>query len=318
MTTRHRVGRLSGVFLSMALIAGACGSDEATETAASTTAAPTTTEATTTTVAAPPKTLPPVTAPEPIPPAPPEGMELVWSDEFDGDAINLENWTYDIGGWGWGNGEAQYYTDRPDNARIEDGLLIIEARQERFDDSYYTSARLKTQDRQQFRYGRIEARMKVPEGAGLWPAFWMLGSGFEEGSEDPARNWPNVGEIDVMEYIGREPDLVMGTIHGPGYSGALGLTTWHRPGADIADDFHTFAVDWDEEGIRWYFDGEQYAEKTPASLSGREWVFDQPFFIILNVALGGTLGGFISPELEFPVYMYVDHVRVYQRIDADQ
>ncbi len=242
-----------------------------------------------------------------------DGWELVWNDEFDGDEIDLANWTYDIGGWGWGNGEAQYYTDRSENARIEDGKLVIEARQEQFEDSYYTSARLKTQGLQEFRYGRIEARMQVPAGVGLWPAFWMLGSGFEEGSDEEARGWPFVGEIDVMEYIGREPDLVMGTIHGPGYAGAGGLTTWHRPGEQIAEDFHTFAVEWDEGGIRWFYDGEQYAEQTPAVMSGRDWVFDHEFFLIVNLAVGGQLPGPPALDLEFPVRLLVDHVRVFQR-----
>ncbi len=321
----HR--RIAIPMLAAALVLSACaGTATETEAATVTTAAlPATTQTsalpeTTTTPPPPPTTTTTIVVPEPMPIDPPEGYELVWSDEFDGDTIDLNNWTYDIGGWGWGNGEAQYYTDRPENARVENGLLVIEGREEQFEESYYTSARMLTQGLQEFQYGYIEARMKVPGGKGTWPAFWMLGSNFgREDLEDPSlAEWPTVGEIDIMEYTGKEPDLVLGTIHGPGYAGAGGLTTWNRLDFPVEDDFHTFAVDWDEEGIRWYFDGEQYAEKTPVSLSGREWVFDQPFFIILNVALGGTLGGFISPELEFPVYMYVDHVRVYQRIDADQ
>lgn len=254
--------------------------------------------------------------PDPVPLDETDGWQLVWQDEFSTDEINRDNWTYDIGGWGWGNGEAQYYTERETNARVEDGMLVIEAHQEQFEESYYTSARLKTQGLQEFRYGRIEARLKVPAGAGLWPAFWMLGSGFEEGSEDQSKNWPNVGEIDVMEYLGREPDLIMGTIHGPGYAGALGLTTWHRQDYDIADAFHTYAVEWDETGIRWFYDGEQYAEKTPDSLGNREWVFDNEFFMILNLAVGGNFPGPIDLELEFPVRLLVDHVRVYQQIPA--
>lgn len=244
----------------------------------------------------------------------PAGWELVWHDEFSGDEIDRSNWTYDIGGWGWGNGEAQYYTDRPDNARVEDGMLIIEARQERFEDSYFTSARLKTQGLREFRYGRFEARMKVPEGAGLWPAFWMLGAEFEEGHPDQSRNWPFVGEIDVMEYIGRQPDLIMGTIHGPGYSGALGLTTWNRRDEPIADEFHTYAVEWDETGIRWFFDGEQYAEQTPADVGDRDWVFDHEFFLIVNLAVGGQLPGPPALDLEFPLRLQVDHVRVFQPV----
>ena len=256
-----------------------------------------------------------IATPDPIPPDPPAGMELIWSDEFDGASIDEENWTYDIGGWGWGNGEAQYYTDRPENVRVQNGLLVIESRFERYENSYYTSARLKTQGLQEFRYGYIEARIKVPEGAGLWPAFWMLGANFDRDTENPNdSNWPDVGEIDIMEYVGREPDLVVGTIHGPGYAGAGGLTTWNRQDFPIADDWHTYAIDWDSDGIRWYFDGEQYAEKTPASVGDREWVFDQPFFIILNLAVGGTLAGPIALDLEFPRYVHVDHVRVYQEI----
>jgi len=255
-----------------------------------------------------------VDVPEPAPIDPPDGMELVWSDEFDGDGVDRSNWTYDIGGWGWGNGEAQYYTDRPENARVQDGLLVIELRQERFEDSYYTSGRLKSQGLQEFQYGRIEARIKVPNGAGTWPAFWMLGADFDQNAADPARQWPNIGEIDIMEYVGREPDLVVGTLHGPGYAGAGGLTRWNRQPEPIADEFHTFAIEWNEAGIRWFFNNEQYFELGPDSLEGREWVFDEEFFLILNLALGGTLGGNIALDLEFPIQYYIDHVRVYQPV----
>ncbi|MDJ0770515.1 MAG: glycoside hydrolase family 16 protein [Ilumatobacter sp.] len=315
---RHRLPvRAAAAFVAAAVVVAACGSDdsddpaaEAAEATTPSTAAPASTSAPETT-AAPTTTIAP---PEPIPPSPPDGMELVWSDEFDGPEIDLANWTYDIGGWGWGNGEAQYYTDRPENARIENGLLVIELRQEKFEESFYTSARLKTQGLQEFQYGRLEARIKVPPGKGTWPAFWMLGSGFEEGSEDPAKQWPTIGEIDIMEYVGRDPDLVLGTIHGPGYSGAGGRSTWFRQEHEIADEFRTFAIDWDENRIQWFYEGEMYAEIGPDDLAGLDWVFDQPFFFILNFALGGTLGGFISPELEYPMHYYVDYVRVYQDV----
>jgi beta-glucanase (GH16 family) len=248
----------------------------------------------------------PAATPIPVP----EGWELVWHDEFDGDTIDSANWTYDIGGWGWGNGEAQFYTDRAENARLEDGLLIIEARQEKYEDSYYTSARLKTQGLQSFQYGRIEARIKVPSGAGLWPAFWMLGSSFD------GTNWPDCGEIDIMEYVGREPDLIIGTAHGPGYSGALGMSQWNRQDYDIADEFHTYSIEWQAGQISWYYDGVEYFTLTSSDLSGREWVFDQPFFIILNLAIGGTLGGTISLDTAFPTQLQVDYVRVFQAVDA--
>lgn len=299
---------------------GACGgvsTTESTGSGPSTTtppAPPTTVPPTTTTPALPATT---IAAPEPIPIEPPEGFELVWNDEFDGDSIDPTNWTYDIGGWGWGNGEAQYYTDRPENARVENGLLVIEARQEKFEDSYYTSARLLTQGRQAFQYGRIEARIKVPGGGGTWSAFWMLGDSFGRDTADPTKsNWPGAGEIDIMEYVGREPDLVIGTIHGPGYAGAGGLTRWSRQDFDISQDFHIFAIEWDPDGIRWFFDDQLYSELGRDAVGDREWVFDQPFFIIMNVAIGGTLGGTISLDTEFPLYMYVDHVRVYQRVDT--
>jgi beta-glucanase (GH16 family) len=311
--------------LTCSLVLAACGSggDDAADVAATDPSPTTQTPAST----APPTTIAPTTiapttiaptttiaTPEPIPIEPPEGMELVWSDEFDGDAIDRANWTYDIGGWGWGNGEAQYYTDRPENSRTQNGLLVIELLQEKFEDKYHTSARLKSQGLQEFQYGRIEARIKVPKGAGTWPAFWMLGSDFEQDAPDPKNQWPNIGEIDIMEYVGREPDLVIGTLHGPGYAGAGGKSQWNRQEFDIGDDFHTFAVDWDDQGIRWFFDGEMYFEVGPSDLGGSEWVFDRPFFIILNLALGGTLGGNIALDLEFPIQYYVDYVRVYQPV----
>lgn len=238
---------------------------------------------------------------------PPEGYTLLWSDEFDGKEIDLKNWTYDLGAGGWGNGEAEYYTNRPENARIENGMLVIEALQEKYEGSYYTSARLKTQGLQTFQYGRIEARVKVPTGKGLWPAFWMLGANF------PTAGWPDCGEIDIMEYIGKEPDLIMGTAHGPGYSGALGITKWNRQTFNIADDFHTFAIDWQEGRIDWYFDGQLYHSVTREDVGQRQWVFDQPFFVILNLAVGGQLPGPIGLDVTFPKQYLVDYVRVFQK-----
>lgn len=241
----------------------------------------------------------------PIPSFP--GWNLVWHDEFDGKSIDNNNWTYDLGGGGWGNGEMEFYTSRPENARIENGNLVIEARFEKYEGSYYTSARLKTQGLQSFQYGWIEARLKVPAGAGLWPAFWMLGSNFN------GSNWPDCGELDIMEYIGREPDLIMGTMHGPGYSGVLGLTKWNRQDFNIADDFHTYAVEWNKDEISWFFDGVRYSTYTRSDIGDKEWVFDQPFFIILNLAVGGQLPGVVSPTTAFPAQLLVDYVRVYQR-----
>ncbi len=244
----------------------------------------------------------PAATPIPVP----EGWELTWHDEFDGKSIDPANWTYDLGGGGWGNGEVEYYTARPENARVEKGNLVIAALQEKYEGSYYTSARLKTQGLQTFQYGRIEARLKVPSGAGLWPAFWMLGADFN------GSNWPDCGEIDVMEYVGREPDLTMGTLHGPGYSGATGITRWNRQPYNIADDYHIYAVEWEPDQINWFYDGVQYHTVTRADVGDRKWIADHPFFIILNLAVGGQLAGPIGLKTTFPAQLLVDYVRVYQ------
>ena len=248
---------------------------------------------------------PTTTEPEPAPNGPPR---LVWSDEFNGQSINTSNWRFDIGGWGWGNNESQYYTDRSENARVENGALIIEARKEAYAGSAFTSARLLSQGLKEFQYGRIEARLKVPAGTGTWPAFWMLGADFGQG---PSGVWPDVGEIDIMEYVGREPTTVIGAIHGPGYAGGGGIAHWVPQNFALADDWHIYAIEWDQSGISWLLDGAEFARVTPDDVVG-EWVFDQPFFMILNLALGGTLGGPIDPLLEFPLRYYVDYVRVYQ------
>ncbi|MDX1447428.1 MAG: glycoside hydrolase family 16 protein [Acidimicrobiia bacterium] len=306
-------------------LVAACAPGAEVETPTSTTQlSPTTTAATTTTTVAPSEPVETTTktstlvidAPEPAPVVPPEGYELVWSDEFDGAMIDPANWTYDIGGWGWGNGEAQYYTDRAENARLQDGVLVIEAHFEKFEGAYYTSARLKTEGLREFQYGYIEARAKVPAGAGLWPAFWMLGATFERDESNPIdSNWPHAGEIDIMEYVGREPNITYGTIHGPGYAGAGSLGKWNRQETPIAEGWHTYAVEWDYDGIRWFYDGEMYGELGRDAVGEREWVFDQPFFLLLNLALGGTFPGPIGLDVEFPKQFLVDHVRVYQRVD---
>ena len=244
---------------------------------------------------------------DPTPIAMPEGWDLTWRDEFEGEKIDPANWTYDLGAGGWGNSEAQYYTSRPENVRLENGALVIEARQEKYQDSYYTSARLKTQGLQEFQYGRIEARLKVPTGKGLWPAFWMLGNDFN------GSNWPDCGEIDIMEYIGKEPDLIMGTAHGPGYSGVLGISKWNRQSYDIADDFHTYAIEWSPNQIDWFYDGAKYHTVTRTDVGDRKWVFNHPFFILLNLAVGGQLPGPVGLDTVFPAQFLVDYVRAFQK-----
>jgi len=258
----------------------------------------------------------PATQPSPSPA--PGAWSLTWSDEFDGPSgttVDRTKWTLDLGGGGWGNQELESYTDRSSNASLDGaGNLAIVASRERFTGTdgvarNYTSARLKTQGLFAQTYGRFEARLKVPHGHGIWPAFWMLGSDID------GVGWPVCGEIDVMENIGREPLAVHGTLHGPGYSGGSGIgASYSLPsGQRFADDFHVFAVEWESNAIRWYVDGALYQTRTPADLpGGTRWVFDHPFFIILNVAVGGSWPGSPDASTVFPQRMLVDYVRVYR------
>jgi beta-glucanase (GH16 family) len=235
-----------------------------------------------------------------------QGWNLVWGDEFNGTTIDPANWNFDKGGGGWGNVEMEYYTDRPENARVENGMLVIEARREEYKRLQYTSARLNTRDLQEFTYGRIEARMKLPSGQGIWPAFWMLGSN---------ASWPLGGEMDIMEYVGKTPNTIYQTVHGPGYSGPSGIGSQYVVSEEsLKNDFHVYAIDWEPEDIRWYFDGQQVFQVTPDILpSGKQWVFDHPFFILLNLAVGGGWPGSPDNATVFPQQLLVDYVRVYQK-----
>ena len=236
---------------------------------------------------------------------------LVWADEFqqaDGSVPDATKWGYDIGGSGWGNNELEYYTSRTNNARIEGGQLVIEARQESFGGKNYTSARLLTKGKWSGTYARIEARMKIPRGQGIWPAFWMLGTNIT------SVNWPTCGEIDIMENIGKEPCTVHGTIHGPGYSGGSGIGgPFNLPGnAEFAADFHVFAIEWETNRIRWFVDSQPFFTVTPTSLpTGTQWVFTQPQFLLLNLAVGGNWPGNPDGTTVFPQRLVVDYVRVY-------
>jgi amino acid transporter/beta-glucanase (GH16 family) len=254
----------------------------------------------------------------PSPPASsPAVRALVWSDEFAGPSgalVDASRWVAETGGHGWGNNELEYYTDRGRNAFLDgDGNLVIQALREHYEGGgvarEYTSARLKTQGRFEQAYGRFEARIRIPRGQGIWPAFWLLGA------DIPTVGWPRCGEIDVMENIGREPSAVHGSMHGPGYSGGASLTGTYTlaNGAAFADAFHVFAVDWEPGVVRFYVDGSLYETRTPADLRpGQTWVFDHPFFIILNVAVGGSWPGSPDATTVFPQSMLVDYVRVYR------
>lgn len=247
-------------------------------------------------------------SPPPTPDWELEGWDLVWHDEFDGSELDRESWTFDLGGGGWGNAESQVYTDRPENVRLEDGVLVIEAREEEYRGADYTSARLKTQGLNAWEYGRIEARMKLPVGRGIWPAFWMLGE------DITTRDWPACGEIDIMEYLGHDTDTVYGTLHGPGYSGDDGIDIAYSLPDDgrFTDDFHVFRVEWIPGKIEWYVDDTLFQTLTIDDVPG-EWVYDQPFFILLNLAVGGEWPGYPTAGTEFPQQLLVDYVRVYQK-----
>lgn len=244
---------------------------------------------------------------------------LVWADEFDTDgAPNPQNWNFEIGDGsdqgipGWGNNELQYYTDSPDNVRVENGVLLITAKQESIAGSDYTSARLTTKGLLEQKYGRFEARIKVPYGKGYWPAFWMLGE------DSDGESWPQIGEIDIMEYLGDEPTTTFGTIHGPGYSGGESISKEYTLENNRFDnEFHVFGIEWSPNRINWYVDDVLYLSLTPEDVEEEtdgegNWVFnDRPFYIILNVAVGGNLPGNPNSETVFPQSMVVDYVRVY-------
>jgi len=235
--------------------------------------------------------------------------QLVMQDEFDVDgAPNSTFWSYNIGtgSGGWGNNELQYYTDRPENIVVEDGMLKITAKQESYMGSGYTSARILTKGKVEQKYGRIEARVKLPLGKGIWPAFWMLGANSDTVS------WPACGEIDIMEYLGNNPTTAFGTVHGPGYSGANSISKNYVLQNDRFDTgFHIFGIEWGENYINYYIDDVLYNQITPADVPG-EWVFNQPFYIIMNVAVGGNLPGSPNADTSFPQTMLVDYVRIYQ------
>lgn len=233
--------------------------------------------------------------------------KLVWQDEFEGAEIDRSKWRLDVGYTGETNGELEIYTDRPENAYIENSCLVIAAREEERQGFRYTSARLKTKGLHSWTYGRIEACIKIPSGQGIWPAFWMLG-------EDASTvGWPDCGEIDIMENIGHRPDMVRGTIHGPGYfrDDSIGADLI-LPDQKFRDDFHLYAVEWEPDEIRWLVDKHHYSTLTPQDVPGK-WVFDHPFFLLLNLAVGGHWPGYPDETTIFPQFMYVDYVRIYRK-----
>ncbi|MEU2838988.1 glycoside hydrolase family 16 protein [Streptomyces sp. NPDC007076] len=246
----------------------------------------------------------------------PRAAAATFTDDFDGPAgaaVDGAKWHIETGD-NVNNHERQYYTAGNSNAALDgQGHLVITARRENpnnyqcwYGRCEYTSARLNTSGKFTQTYGHVEARMKVPRGQGMWPAFWMLGDDIGQ------VGWPNSGEIDVMENVGFEPSTVHGTLHGPGYSGSGGIgAAYTLPnGQAFADGFHTFAVDWAPGSVTWSVDGNVYQRRTPADLGGNTWVFDKPFFLILNLAVGGYWPGDPDGSTSFPQQLVVDHVRV--------
>lgn len=241
--------------------------------------------------------------------------QLVWEDGFEGpagQAPDASKWAYDIGTGdnGWGNQELQYYTDRPENIALNgSGQLAITARSESYAGSAFTSARIKTQGLFEQAYGRFEARIKLPWGPGIWPAFWMLGADI---TQTP---WPQCGEIDIMEYRGQQPHLIHGSVHGPGYSGGAAITkAFGLENGRFDVDFHVFAIEWGEDYIDYFVDDTLYQRITPGGVPG-EWVYDHPFFILLNVAVGGNFVGFPTSQTPFPQTMLVDYVKVFKAVN---
>jgi len=251
------------------------------------------------------------------PPSTSPTYQLVWSDEFsgpDGSAPDATKWAIQTGGNGWGNHELEYYTTRPQNVQVQSGNLVITAVKEDYTgpdgvSQHYTSARMQTKGLFSQQYGRFEARIKIPKGQGMWPAFWMLGNNID------TAGWPACGEIDIMENIGKEPSIVHGTLHAPGYPPAGYTAAYTLPSGAFSDDFHVFAVEWEPQQLRIYVDGNLYGTYTQSgSPSPTNWPFStQPFFLLLNLAVGGDWPGAPDASTQFPQQMLVDYVKVYQK-----
>jgi beta-glucanase (GH16 family) len=243
---------------------------------------------------------------------PPMEWQLMWQDEFEGPAgqsPDSTKWRFDIGTGvnGWGNEQLEYDTDRPENVSLDgEGHLAITAIEESYGGQPYTSGRINTSGLFAQTRGRFQARIHLPVGQGIWPAFWLLGANFDK------LGWPDCGEIDIMEYRGQEPRIVHGSLHGPRYSGGNAVTGRLDFDQPFDEGFHVFAVDWDENSVTWTVDGDAYQKRTPSDLpSGASWVFNHDFFIILNVAVGGHFVGDPDTSTTFPQTMLIDWVRVY-------
>ncbi len=246
-----------------------------------------------------------VTTPNPPPVIPPvetpKAYQLVWSDEFDRSGISAANWSFETGGSGWGNHEKEYY--QANNASVVNGNLIITAKKEKLSNNDYTSARMTTLGKREFTYGKIESRISMPLGQGLWPAFWLLGANIG------TVNWPECGELDILEHINAD-SLIYGTLHwnNNGHASYGGKTV-----TDSLSNFHVYSIEWDANAIKWFVDGVKFHEANIYNGVNNTFAFHKPFFIILNFAVGGDWPGQTVDDSKFPANMLVDYVRVYQK-----
>jgi beta-glucanase (GH16 family) len=246
-------------------------------------------------------------------PAERPGWKLVWRDEFDGPAGSAPDplkWTPRVGK-ATANEELEYYSDRATNVQLDgNGNLVITARKEQYMGASYTSARIESDAKFEQKYGRFESRIKIPRGQGIWPAFWIMGNNAEVG-------WPQRGELDIMENRGKEPTLNIGAMHGPGYSGGQDFRGEYVIAEGVWMNFHTFALEWEENVVRWYVDDNLYETRTPQDLQDRggnlQWVYDHPFYLIMNVAVGGKFPGSPDGTTPFPQTLTAEYVRVYAR-----
>lgn len=244
-------------------------------------------------------------------------FQLVWSEEFDGTTLDLTKWSYETGGNGFGNQEKQYYTNRPDNIRLENGSLVIEAKKEVYQTNNYTSARINSRNKVSFTYGKIEARISLPPGKGTWAAFWMMGTSITYS------RWPLCGEIDIMEHIGSQPTMISHATHTAEKNGSKGNNWYNRQTrADVENNFHTYAIEWEQkanegdDNMSFFIDGVKSTTiwEPHVNATLQQWPFKDDFFLILNLAIGGTMGGTIEDAIfNNPVIMKVDYVKVYQR-----
>lgn len=237
------------------------------------------------------------------------GYNLVWHDEFNASELNENDWNYETGGGGWGNNELENYTSRSQNSFLSSGNLVIEARKEVYGGNDYTSARLTTKGKQEFTYGRIDIRAKLPVDQGLWPALWMLGDNIS------SVGWPKCGEIDIMEVVGTHPQRVVGSLHWQKADGSEGTynNAHTLPSGDFSDQFHVFSLMWSHDSLKVAIDDIPYTKASRQDLSDGPYPFDAPFFLIFNVAVGGNWPGSPDATTSFPQRMFVDYVRVFQK-----